>query len=384
MCTEEALQHGDTVVVGEAEQVWADVVEDARKGQLKRTYQANERADLTTVPTPNRSLLRRSSYFADVIQTTKGCPFECEFCSVHAYDGQQIRHRTVDQVIREITEIRGPGTTHRKRSFFFADDNIIADKGFARELFTALKPYRLNWSCQASINIAREDELLKLMKESGCGAILVGLESISEANLSAMSKKINLKNDYRDAIRKIQSYEILVHSSFILGYDFDTHDSFDELIAFIEEAELLMPLINILTPFPGTKLFRRFEEAGRISHKDWGKYDTKTIVFTPAGMTPDELMAGYKRVIRHAYSFDTIYRRLNQYWDMDFWRHSNLVDPIRYKYRLLFALRLGTLLFSLNGKRSKFILKILPWIFHKRVRISTILSLMAYNDYAYS
>ena len=107
-------------------------------------------------------------------------------------------------------------------------------------------------------------------------------------------------------------------------------------------------------------------------------------MFTPAGMTPDELMTGYKRVIRHAYSFDTIYRRLKQYWDRDFWRHSNLVDPIPYKYRLLFALRLGTLLFSLNGKRSKFILKILPRIFHRRVRISTILSLMAYNDYAYS
>jgi radical SAM superfamily enzyme YgiQ (UPF0313 family) len=384
MCAEEALQYCDSVVIGEADHVWQDLLWDAQTGQLKRTYKAEKVVDLTTSLMPIRSQLSRDQYFADIVQTTKGCPFECEFCSVYAFDGQRIRNKTVDQVIKEILDIHGSSARYKKKSIFFADDNIVANKRFARELFVALKSYQLNWSCQASIDIAREDELLKLMKDSGCGAILIGFESTSRENLSIMGKKLNLRHDYIKAINRIQSHEILVHGSFILGYDFDIPATFDELIDFLEESDLLIPLINILTPFPGTKLFQRLEEAGRIIHKDWGKYDSKNVVFTPSLMTPEELTAGYKRVIRHAYSFDTVYRRLKHYWGMDFWKHSNEVDPIKFKYRLLFAIRLCTLLFSLNLQRSRFILKMLPKVFHKRVRISTILTLMAYNDYAYT
>ena len=384
MCTEEALHHCDAVVIGEAENVWRKLLQDAESGRLKRTYNAETAADLTAKAIPSRSKLARSRYFSDIVQTTKGCPFECEFCSVHAYDGQRIRHKSIDQVIGEIEDIQKSSGKYKKKSIFFADDNIIANKKFAEKLFMALKPYQINWSCQASINIAKEDELLRLMKQSGCGAILIGLESISQQNLSAMGKKVNLKTDYLAAIKKIQSYEILVHGSFIMGYDFDTPTAFDELIEFFETSNLLMPLINILTPFPGTKLFRRLEKEGRILHKDWQKYDSKTVVFRPATMAPEELTAEYRRVIRSVYSFDTIYRKLKYFWQLDFWKQSNRVDSIKFRYRLLFALRLCTLLFSMKLERSKFILKLLPKVFDKRIRISTILTLMAYNDYAYT
>ena len=221
------------------------------------------------------------------------------------------------------------------------------------------------------------------MQESGCGAILIGFESISDQNLYSMGKTINLKTDYAEAINKIQSHGILVHSSFIMGYDYDTPQAFDDLIEFIESNRLLMPLINILTPFPGTKLFRRFEEEGRIIHKNWSEYDSENVVFRPSLMTPEELTAEYKRVIRKVYSFDSIYQKLEHYWNIDFWNHQNRKDPIRFRYRLLFAFRLFSLLFSFNANRSKFILKILPKVFDGRIRLSTILTLMAYNDYAF-
>ena len=384
MCPEEALEYGDAVVIGEAEEIWHTVLLDAQNDNLKRIYKAEKTVDLTAFPVPDRSILADDRYLANIVQTTKGCPFHCEFCSVHAYDGQRIRNKTIPQVLEEIGEVGGSGARYKKKSIFFADDNIIANKKFARELFIALKPYKINWSCQASINIAREDGLLALMKESGCGAILIGLESISEKNLSRMDKEINRKHDFVQAIQKIQSCGILVQGSFILGYDFDTHTSFDELIDFTDEARLLMPLINILTPFPGTKLFTRLEEEGRITHRDWSKYDAKHVVFSPSLLTPEELYEGHRKVIRHIYSFDSIYKKLNYYWDIGFWTASNEKDPVRLQYRILFALRLLTLLVSRNLKRSRFILRILPKVFQKNVRISTILTLMAYNNYAYS
>ena len=383
MCPEEALQYCDSVVIGEAEGVWRTLLEDAEVGNLKRLYKAEKFADLAVNPVPVRSSLSRSRYLLDIVQTTKGCPFQCEFCSVHAFDGQRIRSRTIEQVISEVQGISGSRAKYKeKKVIFFVDDNIIADKQFARELFLALAPYDINWMCQASINISKEDELLDLMSKSGCGAIFIGLESISKQNLSRMHKGINLRYDYLPAIKKIQSYGMLVHGSFIVGYDFDSQEAFDDLIDFIQESNLLMPLINILTPFPGTKLFKRLEEEGRIIHKDWTEYDSRHVVFSPSNMSPEDLIDGYKRIVKAVYSFDAVLKRLQYYWDIDFWGRSNEIDPVKLKYRLLFAFRLCTLLISSNLDRSKFIMKILPKVLTKRVRVSSILTLMAYNDFA--
>jgi radical SAM superfamily enzyme YgiQ (UPF0313 family) len=385
MCPDEALQHSDSVVVGEAENVWAAVLQDAEDGHLQKIYQAEGFAELKNSPVAVRNALTLRRYFSDVVQTTKGCPFSCEFCSVHAFDGQRIRSRTVQQVINEIQEINGsPSTYKKKKAIFFADDNIIANRRFARELFIALKECNINWMCQASINISQEEELLSLMRESGCGAIFIGFESLSQKNLSSMNKGVNKKFAFKQAIEKIQSHGILVHSSFIVGYDDDSQESFDELIEFIQKNNLLVPLLNILTPFPGTKLFKRFEKEKRILHKDWDQYDTKHVVFSPVGMSAEELLAGYRRILREVYSFDSILKKLRHYWKIDFWQQSNKLDPVKLRYRILFALRLCSLLASRNVKRSQFIILVLPRIFDRRVRISTLLTLMAYNDFAYS
>ncbi|MGO9146916.1 MAG: B12-binding domain-containing radical SAM protein [Desulfomonilia bacterium] len=385
MCPEEALQYCDSVVIGEAEDVWATLLKDAEEGTLKRLYKADAFTNLQSSPAIDRSSLSREKYLQNIVQTTKGCPFHCEFCSVYAFDGQKIRSKTIEQVIAEIRDINITGSRYKKKNaIFFADDNIIANKKFARELFEALRPHNINWSCQASINISQEDELLGLMRDSGCGAILIGFESISQKNLKAMHKEINQRYDYAEAIKKIQSYGIMVHSAFIVGYDFDSEAVFDELIDFIQDTNLLMPLINVLTPFPGTELFKRLEKEGRLLHKDWSRYDAKHVVFKHPSLSAEELTDGYGRIVRAVYSFDSIWKKLNYYWDIDFWKRPNELDPVKFSWRLIFALRLSTLLFSRNKDRSKFIMKILPKVFSKRVRISTILTLMAYNDYAYS
>lgn len=386
MCPEDALQYCDTVVIGEAEEVWGRLLKDAEEDCLKRLYKAEKLADLKTSPMPARSSLSKEKYLSDIVQTTKGCPFHCEFCSVYAFDGQKIRHKTIEQVIIEVQNVISTTCVKykKKQAIFFADDNIIADKKFARELFLALKPYNINWMCQASINISEEEELLRLMRESGCGAIFIGFESISKDNLDSMNKGVNKRFNFLEAIQKIQSHGMLVHSSFIVGYDFDSQVTFNELIDFIQESNLLMPVINILTPFPGTKLFKRFEEEKRILHKDWSKFDTKNVVFSPLTMSPEELFYGYRQIVQSVYSFDAILQKLHYYWGIDFWKNANEADPVKFKYRFLFAIRLCTLLISLNGRRSVFILKILPYVFNKRVRISTILALMAFNDFAYS
>ncbi len=385
MCPDEALEHCDTIVSGEAETIWPLVLQDAEKGHLKRFYKAEESPDLKACPMPKRSSLSIDRYFSHMIQTTRGCPFTCEFCSVYAFNGQNIRSKTVEQVVQEISDINQVHSKYKqKQAIFFVDDNIVAHKSFARELFLTLKPHNINWMCQAPISISREDELLDLMKESGCGVIFIGIESISKENLASMHKKMNLRYDFSDAIKNIQSHGILVQASFIVGYDHDSEAAFQELIDFIEESNLLMPLINILTPFPGTKLFERLEAEGRILHKDWSLYDTKHVVFMPTSMPPEQLLAGFKKIVRAVYSYDSILKKLHHYWDIDFWKCANEEDPVKLTYRLLFALRLCSLLFSWKVKRSRFILKILPDVFRREVRISTILAMMAHNDFAYS
>ena len=385
MCPDEAAFHCHTVVVGEAEDVWGTLLDDAQNGQLKPLYKADGHIDLKKAPIPDRSNLSRNMYLSDILQTSKGCPFHCEFCSVHAFDGQKIRTKTVEQVINEINIIKQSSDKFKKKNaIFFADDNILSKKSYTIELIDAIKSLNINWMCQASINISKEDDLLQKMSDSGCGAIFIGFESISEKNLSSMDKAINRKFDYRKAIDKIQSYGILVHSSFIVGYENDTLESFDALIHFIEETKMLMPLINILTPFPGTQLFARFEKEGRILTKDWQLYDTKHVVFQPENITIEELSEGYKKIVKRVYSFDAILSKMKYYWKIDFWKKQNREDPVQFKYRLLFAIRLMSLLISPKVRRSVFIIKILPYVFQKRVRISTILALLGYNDFAES
>ncbi|MBI3753785.1 MAG: B12-binding domain-containing radical SAM protein [Deltaproteobacteria bacterium] len=383
MLPEEASQYADSIVVGEAENVWHELLDDFKNGRLKKVYKSASHPVLTECPMPDRSLLKNDKYLLHIVQTTKGCPFFCDFCSVHAFDGTKIRHRSLEQAIADIKATQHDRIRERKKAIFFADDNIVADRKYAKAFLKELMPLKIGWSCQASLNVARDDEVLQLMAESGCGGILIGFESIAEDNLKQMNKKINLTQDFSTAIQKIHSHGILVQGSFIVGHDNDTKETFQKLADFINNNNVLFALISILTPFPGTGLFKRLEGEGRLLHKDWERYDSKTVVFRPKNMTPLELKRGFMHVYREVYSFKSIYRKLKYFWEKDFWNEQNRRYPIKFKYRILFSARLLTYLPTADIERIKFIFKILPWVFDKRVRLTTIITLMAYNDYAY-
>jgi radical SAM superfamily enzyme YgiQ (UPF0313 family) len=304
MMAEEAGAHADAVVVGEAERLWPQVVADARRGQLQPLYREDGHASLDHLPLPRRELLRRKAYFfVNTVQTTRGCPFDCEFCSVTQFYGHTYRLRPIAEVEREIQKLEG-------RFVFFVDDNLIGDRSYARELFQRLIPYRLRWASQASITIAKDAELLRLAQQSGCLGLFIGLESLSQKTLQEMGKSFNRVDSYRDRIKRIHGHGIGIQGSFIFGNDGDTPAIFEDTVRFTEETRLDAALFSILTPFPGTRLYHKMHSEGRILSHDWGRYDMNHVVFQPRGMSARELQQGFAWAYRRLYSWPSITRRL--------------------------------------------------------------------------
>jgi radical SAM superfamily enzyme YgiQ (UPF0313 family) len=301
---EEALGHADSVVVGEAEPVWKELLQDYEEGRLKSIYQANGLIEMTGMSVPCRKLLDRKMYVScfNTIQATRGCPYNCEFCAVTAFFGKKYRTRPVAEVIDEIKQFD-------TRDFFFVDDNITGQPRYAKELFTALIPLNRTWSGQTSINIAKDDELLSLYAKSGGKNAFIGFESLSEKNLEKMNKSWNSPDAYKQAIKKIHKAGINILGSFILGLDEDDTTVFKRTFDFIMESKIDAAQFNILTPFPGTRLYEAMKKEGRITDDDWAKYHTSEVIFSTKKMTPDELLRGYQWMFRKTYTISNIIKR---------------------------------------------------------------------------
>jgi radical SAM superfamily enzyme YgiQ (UPF0313 family) len=300
----EAKAHADAVVVGEAETVWPLLLDDFRRGELKPFYRAAGFSSLDRLPFPRRELLKRKAYFfINTIQTTRGCPFDCEFCSVTSFYGQTYRMRPIEEVIREISQMdRG--------YIFFVDDNIAGNSSYAKEFFRKLIPLNVKWFSQASVRIAKDKELLSLAQKSGCKGLFIGFESLSQENLRALGKSINRVDEFRDAIRTIHDHGIGIQGSFIFGGDEDDKSVFSEVQGFVEKTRLEAALFSILTPFPGTKMYKKFLEEKRIIDSDWEKYDMNHVVFRPKKMKPEELQEGFNSSYRRLYDYRSILTRL--------------------------------------------------------------------------
>ncbi len=301
---EEALEHVDSVVVGEAEPVWAKLLLDIEKGELKSIYRSESLVDMRGMPIPCRNLLNRKMYVTgfNTIQATRGCPFNCEYCAVTAFFGRKYRTRPITEVI---DEIRGFDT----KDFVFVDDNITGQKSFAKELFQSLIPLNRTWGGQASINIAKDDELLSLYAKSGGKYVFIGFESLSEQNLEKMNKSWNSPDAYKEAIRKIHGAGINILGSFIFGLDEDDTSVFKRTYDFIMETKIDAAQFNILTPFPGTRLYETMNKDGRITDSDWARYHTGEVIFSPKSMTADELQQGYYALFRKTYTWSNILKR---------------------------------------------------------------------------
>jgi radical SAM superfamily enzyme YgiQ (UPF0313 family) len=311
MVPDEAALRADAVVVGEAESVWADVISDFEAGHMRKRYEGG-RHSLAGLPVPRRDLFS-GKYGMDVIQTTRGCPFGCEFCSVTAFNGREYRQRPVGEVLSELETVK-------KKVVYFVDDNFFgvtpAHEERALELCSGMVKRRLHklWVTQASINIAENREVLDMAARSGCRGLYIGIEAVTAETLEEMKKRVNLRvgvDGIRDAVRRIHRHGICVIGAFIFGSDHDDLSVFHKSLDFIRCARVDVPQLGMLTPFPGTKVFERLSREGRVVDNnypaDWDRYDTDHLVFKPKRIDPVDLVRGFDYVARAKFSRSAVW-----------------------------------------------------------------------------
>ncbi len=302
---QEASLHADAVVMGEAEGVMHNLINDFRMKKLNKFYHSPIRPSLENLPLPRKDLLDDNKFYRewDVVQTTRGCPFSCDFCSVSDFFGRTYRTRPIPDVIKEVKKL------DRRTLTFFVDDNIAGYPRYAKKLFKALIPLNIKWFGQATVSIARDKELLRLAAKSGCLALFIGFESLSSSNLKQAGKTTNYVQDYSTAIKKIHDSGIGIVGAFIFGFDLDDDGVFEETVNFAERNELEIASFSVLTPLPGTRLYKRMQEQGRIIDRDWTRYTCGKVVFRPNLLTVDQLQDGYHWARKQIYSYSSISRR---------------------------------------------------------------------------
>ena len=312
---DEAAEHADCIFVGEAENTLPRFFQDLASGTVKKRYEDAGIVDLAAAPLLQRQHFHRADHTAGTMFATRGCPNSCEFCTIACIYKNKFRKRPVSEVAKDFSAFQG-------KVVVFWDDNISADREYAKEMFRAITPYKKWWTSQASIQAGEDDEFLELAYKSGCRHLFIGFESVTQMSLDGANKSFNQVARYGEIIRRIHSHGISIQAGIVFGFDCDTPDVFDETLAFLRNNGIAQATFNILTPYPGTPLFARLKAEGRILTEDWARYNSRTdVVFTPKNMSPDELLAGFNRVNREFYQLGNIFGRLcrsrtNLYWTL--------------------------------------------------------------------
>lgn len=296
----EAKQHADSVIVGDAVTLWPAIVTDLENGALKPFYTSAERNNQLILPSTNRITLK-SIQLTNSIEATRGCPYKCDFCQdSNIRDGAVFCARPVEDVVEEISSLQ-------QKIFFFTDFSLTIDLAYTKELFRQMRGLKKKFICGGNVDdLAVDDELLRLSHEAGCIEWISGFETFSQEALNGAHKKTNIVGQYASAVKKIHSYRMAVFGTFVLGFDEDTPDVFPTMRKHI--GYLGMDSVNfaLLTPYPGTPLFTRLEQQGRILTKDWGKYDRKHVVFQPKSMTKEELERGFRDITLYFSKFSNM------------------------------------------------------------------------------
>jgi radical SAM superfamily enzyme YgiQ (UPF0313 family) len=314
MCPDEALQFVDAIVIGEAEAVWSKVLADAEAGQLQQKYQG-EWSDLSGAPWPRRDLFHPDYRFASV-QTSRGCPMDCEFCSVTAFNGRRYRRRPVEEVLAELETIP-------QKMLFFVDDNIIGYGQPSREqalaLFKGMVERKLDkwWFCQASLNFGDDEEVLSWAGRAGCKMVFLGLEAEEVDALQEVHKQLNAQRGisaYAQAFRRIHQAGIAVLGAFIFGMDGDTSDKLDKRAQYMKRNNGIDVMqTTFLTPLPGTRLFDRYHRERRLLYtdfpQDWEHYDMTDVVHRPGSLEPDQLINTMKKLNPRIYAWPVLLRK---------------------------------------------------------------------------
>lgn len=302
----EAVQYADSIVVGPAENIWAGVLRDAEKNQLKRIYNRPQNLPMQ-FGTPKRSLFAGKPYFGvGCMETSRGCPLSCTYCSITTVNGGGFFRKPVPQLIDEIQKMN-------RKYIFFVDDNVIGNIRSAKEMLKAIIPLKIRWFSQGTINMTWDEDFLDLMAESGCMGVLIGFESLKKETLALMDKKVNIKaGDYEKAIERLHKRGIGIYGAFIVGYDTDDVFDYEKTVKMAIQNKFFMGAFNHLVPFPGTKLYEQLRLQGRMRYEQWWlnpNFRFGEIPFQPENMTWQELKSIAIECRRSFYSVPSILRR---------------------------------------------------------------------------
>jgi radical SAM superfamily enzyme YgiQ (UPF0313 family) len=324
---EEVARFAEAIVTGEAESVWAQVIDDLRHGTLQRRYHGDQRP-LAEIRVSRRLFHGKRYLPIGLIETGRGCRFPCEFCAIQTFFSRTYRARPPADVVAELTELKAS-----KRVFFFVDDNFAGDLKTGKPLLVELERLGIRWVTQMSINAAHDEDFLAAMRRAGCCGVLIGFESLDEANLRLMNKRFNtMRGGYAKALANLRRHRIFVYGTFIFGYEHDTERSFDEAVDFATEEGMYIAAFNHLTPFPGTPLYKRLERERRLRFEAWWldpEYRYNALPFRPSALTPEQVTDGCVAARRRFYSWRSIARRSTRHWrDSYVFRNFFLVNAM--------------------------------------------------------
>jgi len=293
----------DALCIGPAEGTWPRIMQDFEQGALKRIYQCDGGFTGAEIVSPAYDAIDKRDYlYCNIVHTSRGCPFRCDFC-YNSCGGHAYVTRPIEDVLRDIHTV---GRKH----IMFIDDNFAGNPAWTRKLLHAITPLGIRWNAAVSLNVALDTDLLDLMKRSGCEGLFIGFESINADSIKGVHKGQNSLTRYEQAVRNIHDRGMMVNASFVFGLDGDTPDTFRNTLEWIIRNRIETVTSHIMTPYPGTVLYDRLKAEGRITTEDLSLYNTANVVFRPAQMTAEELQAGYLWMYKQVYSFRNILRRL--------------------------------------------------------------------------
>lgn len=330
LCPDEVARFAESVVVGEAEALWPQVLDDWRHGRGQKLYRQDGRVALRGVKPDRRIFTGRRYLKVGLVEAGRGCRFRCEFCAVQTVFQASQTRRPVDEIVAEAAQV-----ARHSKLLFFVDDNVTSDLAAAKELFRALAPLKLRWVSQAAIDAAHDEECLELMARSGCQGVLIGFESLDPANLALMNKRFNsMRGGYEVALANLRRHRIRVYGTFVFGYDHDGPESFGQAVDFARRHGFYIAAFNHLTPFPGTPLYERLQAEGRLTFERWWldeRYRYNVVPFRPQRLAPEEVERGCVAARREFYSWPGILRRgfdpVNRA-DPFMWRNFYLINAL--------------------------------------------------------